>query len=309
MELRIIEDFLSLAQTGSFTRSAIERSITQPAFSRRIKSLENWMGASLIDRSSYPTRLTPAGEIFRSTAEDILRRIGMARMDIADLIGDESDTISIAVLHTLSLMFVPKWLRQMEALGETPRCSFSSDNLYSCIEMLVEHGVDLLLCFTHASAPLPLDPDRYTCLTLGRDKVIPVCAPGSDGAPKYVLPGTAEEPCHMLCYTTDSYLGQVIKHMNESHRVRPHLKTVYENSFTEALRAAALAGHGIAWLPTGLVRDDIAKGTLMFAAPVSWSLDIEIRLYRSAGGMRCEVEEFWNRCVQISETQTMQIEA
>ncbi|MCK7497041.1 MAG: LysR family transcriptional regulator [Comamonadaceae bacterium] len=43
-------------------RSAQLRHVTQPAFSRRIQALEAWAGIDLVDRSSYPTRLTPAGE-------------------------------------------------------------------------------------------------------------------------------------------------------------------------------------------------------------------------------------------------------
>ena len=61
MEAKWLEDFLSVARTGSFSLSAAERHITQSAFSRRIKSLEQWVGVALIDRSSYPTRLTAAG--------------------------------------------------------------------------------------------------------------------------------------------------------------------------------------------------------------------------------------------------------
>lgn len=64
MELKWLEDFISLAETRSFSRSAELRHVTQPAFSRRIQSLEAWLGNELIDRSSYPTRLTPAGEVF-----------------------------------------------------------------------------------------------------------------------------------------------------------------------------------------------------------------------------------------------------
>jgi DNA-binding transcriptional LysR family regulator len=62
METKWLEDFVSLAETRSFSRSAQLRHITQPAFSRRIQSLEAWAGTDLVDRSSYPTRLTPAGQ-------------------------------------------------------------------------------------------------------------------------------------------------------------------------------------------------------------------------------------------------------
>ena len=58
MESKWREDFLSVARTGNFSKSAAERHVTQSAFSRRIKALEQWVGVALIDRSSYPTRLT-----------------------------------------------------------------------------------------------------------------------------------------------------------------------------------------------------------------------------------------------------------
>jgi len=63
MELKWLEDFVSLAETRSFSRSAELRHITQPAFSRRIQALEAWLGTELIDRSVYPTRLTQAGQV------------------------------------------------------------------------------------------------------------------------------------------------------------------------------------------------------------------------------------------------------
>jgi DNA-binding transcriptional LysR family regulator len=55
MELKWLEDFASLARTGSFSRSAEERHVTQPAFSRRIQALETWLGVALIDRSTAPS--------------------------------------------------------------------------------------------------------------------------------------------------------------------------------------------------------------------------------------------------------------
>ena len=75
METRWLEDFVSLAETRSFSRSAQLRHVTQPAFSRRIQALEAWAGTDLVDRSSYPTRLTPAGEAFLAQALDILAQL------------------------------------------------------------------------------------------------------------------------------------------------------------------------------------------------------------------------------------------
>ena len=52
MNLTCVDDFLALAATGYFSRAAEERHMTQPAFSRRIRALEEWLGAELFDRRS-----------------------------------------------------------------------------------------------------------------------------------------------------------------------------------------------------------------------------------------------------------------
>ena len=64
-----------VAETGNFTRAAEKRNTSQAAFSRRIKSLEAWLGFDLIDRSVYPTQLTPQGERFREHAGELLRQM------------------------------------------------------------------------------------------------------------------------------------------------------------------------------------------------------------------------------------------
>ena len=69
MDINWLIDFVCLGRTLNFSRAAEERNITQSAFSRRIRSLESWVGTALVDRSSYPVQLTPAGKQFLSTAQ------------------------------------------------------------------------------------------------------------------------------------------------------------------------------------------------------------------------------------------------
>ena len=82
MDTRWLEDFVSLAETRSFSRSAQLRHITQPAFSRRIQALEAWAGTPLIDRSSYPTRLTPAGQTLHQQALQWLQDLQRIRQQL-----------------------------------------------------------------------------------------------------------------------------------------------------------------------------------------------------------------------------------
>ena len=63
MELKWLEDFISLANTHNFSRSAEQRNVTQPAFSRRIRALENWLGTSLFGPRHLSDDVTEAGRL------------------------------------------------------------------------------------------------------------------------------------------------------------------------------------------------------------------------------------------------------
>ena len=53
MDIMWLEDFIKLADEGNFSRAAEARNLTQPAFSRRIRALEDWVGATLVDRDTH----------------------------------------------------------------------------------------------------------------------------------------------------------------------------------------------------------------------------------------------------------------
>jgi LysR family transcriptional regulator, hypochlorite-specific transcription factor HypT len=298
MDLRILEDFISLAQTRSFSRSAEERRITQPAFSRRIKALELWLGTSLVDRSTYPTTLTPAGRLFRATAEEVLRSLNIARQELADVHRGEADTISVAALHVLSLTFFPHWIKRIEDRIGSVKCRLLSDNMHNCVQALAEGDSDLLLCFTHPSVPVLLDPSRFPSVRLGDDTVLPVSLTRDGKTPLFPLPGRPDAPVSLLAFAPDSFLGRALDLMIRAHRERCHFRRTYENSFTEALKMMALAGHGCAWLPQQSVRDELAAGTLVRAGPPSWDLQVDIRLFRALDKKRPQVEKLWAVCTE-----------
>ena len=91
MDTKWLEDFVSLAETRSFSRSAQLRHVTQSAFSRRIQSLEAWAGADLINRSSYPTTLTPAGEVLQAKALEWLQSLQSIKSEMKDDHDKQSD--------------------------------------------------------------------------------------------------------------------------------------------------------------------------------------------------------------------------
>src|SRR3546814_17458980 len=61
--------------------------LTQPAFSRRIRALEDWVGATLVNRDTHRIALTEAGQAFRVLAEEIMRRLTLGRDHVREIGG------------------------------------------------------------------------------------------------------------------------------------------------------------------------------------------------------------------------------
>ena len=60
MDLTLFDDVLILLEEGNMSRAARRRNVTQPAFSRRIRSFEHWLGRPLVSRSANRVELEPA---------------------------------------------------------------------------------------------------------------------------------------------------------------------------------------------------------------------------------------------------------
>lgn len=194
MNLIWLEDFLALAQTGHFSRAAEVRCSSQPAFSRRIRSLEEWLGTDLVDRSCQPTRLTAAGEWFRGVAENMVGQIARLPDEAQQVAETQAVTLRMASTHGLSFVFLPRWLRQIESSFVMERLELLSDVLSRC-EVLMQQGqVHFVLTHAHPSAPSPLDADTYEALKIGLDELVAVSRANDMGQPMHVLGAEKKHP-------------------------------------------------------------------------------------------------------------------
>jgi DNA-binding transcriptional LysR family regulator len=282
METKWLEDFVSLAETNSFSRSAELRHVTQPAFSRRIQSLEAWLGADLIDRTSYPTRLTNAGEIFFEQAIAMLGQINNARALLRGKRTSIQTTVDFAVPHTLSLTFVPKWLTELQSNFGDINSRLLALNVHDAVMSLVEGGCDLMLCYHHPQQPLLLDPAQYEMISMGTEALRAYARCDKSGVPDFVLPGTIEQPLPFLAYANNAYLGRMVDLILTQTKQALHLDKCYETDMAEGLKMMALEGRGVAFLPESAVLRELKQKQLARAdgGVDTWEVGMEIRLYR-----------------------------
>ncbi len=292
MEIKWLEDFVSLANTRSFSKSAVERHVTQSAFSRRIQQLEQWLGVPLVDRSTYPTTLTGEGRRFRETAEEVLRLLYLERSQLRSGRLQGQSAVTLSTLHTLSISYFPNWLRDVEEGFGAINARLITDNFHDSIRVFAEGDCDFLLTYVHPRVPVLLDPERFPSLDLGEDKLIPVCVPDEDGKPRFMLPGTPERPVPLLAYAPDTFLARLVGVLMAEKGEGLNLAHIYENAMAEGLKVMAIIGRGVAWLPESSVRTELKAGTLVVVDPTV-SIDMRIRIYRSMEKVRPTVERLW----------------
>ena len=301
MEAKWLEDFLSVARTGSFSLSAAERHITQSAFSRRIKSLEQWVGVALIDRSSYPTHLTAAGQQFLATAREATATLLNTRQELRHAARSDRRLLRIAIQHSLASGFLARWLATLPLARDDLLTQVRADNLHDCVRDLEEGSVDLLVCYTHPGLPLELSAERYPSLTLARDVLTPVSRAGADGRPMHALRPGATGAVPWLSYSADAQLGRMAALALDTAEPPLAVYPVFESALVEALRATALEGLGVAWLPGSLIADDLNRKRLVRAGPTSLDVPLRVRVFAEQSLLSGRLQGLWDCARRLAE--------
>tara|TARA_R110002096_G_scaffold372679_3_gene566104 strand:+ start:10944 stop:11828 length:885 start_codon:yes stop_codon:yes gene_type:complete len=112
MDTQLLEAFIAVAESASFSIAAERIHVTQPAVSKRIALLEEQLNSRLFDRIARSVTLTEAGAALLPRANHILREIADTTQAINDLSGDISGRLRLAISHHIGLHRLPPMLKQ-----------------------------------------------------------------------------------------------------------------------------------------------------------------------------------------------------
>lgn len=304
MELSWLDDFLALVDCGNFSRAADARHLTQPAFSRRIRALEDWAGTPLFDRSAQPVTLTEAGRRFRPFADETVRRLLQGREEARLAAQSEAATLRFAATHALSLTFFPSWLRALEARARLGAITLSSDSMEACERLMLAGQAQFLLCHAHPAAAGRLDAESFRSIVIGSDRLLAVTAPDADGRPRHLLSDGETAALPHLSYSRESGMGRILEAVRAVQPLPGALDTVFTSHLAAVLRTLARDGRGVAWLPESLIAEDLARGSLVRAGQpvgdIRWTVPVQIRLVRPRARQSKAAESFWTLAVEAA---------
>lgn len=299
MELKWVKDFLALNRVGTFRMAAQQRSVSQPAFSRRIQALEAWIEATLIDRTGQPSQLTEAGRLFLPVAQRIADLAEAVKEDVQTLTMEDKERIRFSTLSTLAQIFLPSWLKSLQPFIAADQFVVKTEygaiaDYFAAVE---DSSVDFFICYEDPNNKFFNRKSVFSSLKLGEETLVPVISPDDNGAPRWWLPDrpTGIIPClHTL---TEHSPSPVRYHMKNKY-AHLNFRSIYESSIAPTLKAMAIEGFGLAWIPSAEVEADLATGRLVRAGEPADNINVEIKIYRSLKNNEPRVEKFWQALLQ-----------
>lgn len=262
MEYRLedIETFLAVVETGGVSAAALRLNLAKSVVSERLRRLERALGATLLHRSAQGAAPTDRGVGFYQRSRAILEQLDAAAEAVTEAEGALSGLLRIAA----PMSFGARWLGPalFPLLHGHPQLSVALDLDDRRVDLLAG-GYDLGI----RSGRLP--DSSLVAKRLARTRVL-VCA-----SPAYVgAHGTAGSLEDLARHATIGYsllpADQVwqfepLRKGGEPQTVRTHCRIVINSG--EAMREAAIAGLGLAVLPSFVVADALREGRLVDAAP------------------------------------------
>ncbi|MCR5665844.1 MAG: LysR family transcriptional regulator [Eubacterium sp.] len=114
MTLNQLKYFIAVAQSHSFTKAAQQFYISQTAITQQIKALEQIVGTTLIDRNKRPIVLTPAGSVFLTEAELMVRQMESAVTIAQNAASGQSGTLKIGYTKGYERSNLSNWIREFK---------------------------------------------------------------------------------------------------------------------------------------------------------------------------------------------------
>ena len=289
LDSRQLRAFVTLANTGSFTRTGKDLFLTQSAISHAIKALEEDVGCRLFDRVGKSVALTPAGEQLLHHAKGILEEMTQARAALEHLGKWGRTHLRLATSEAACEALLPNVLVAQKEKYPHCQVTVASADMSEAIELLHNGHADLVLSLEPGPEAgvefIPLFSDELQFL---------VSAQHPWAVARQVVREEIPTQPYIL-YSRSSYTSRLVEGYFRTEDMT--LLKMMEVGSMSAIREMVGRGLGVSILAPWVARDDIASGKLV-ALPLgrrkltrNWGV-----LHRRGRRLSLSEEEFVTLC-------------
>lgn len=246
--------FCTLVQTGSFTDTAAQLSLTQSAISHSVKNLEADLRCQLVTRTGRKIHITTDGEELYRQAQTILHQMEEARNQIQERANLGKGRLRIGASTTACQHILPNVLREFNECF--PHCilTITPADTPELIKKVEMHEIDLAIIVS------PSDSKDIHVRPLFSDQLILVTSPIHPIARKANIRMSDIAQERLVLYNTGSMTFRRIEQFLRENKVA--LNNYIELASMEAIKELIKINYGISFLASWTVEEEIAKGML-----------------------------------------------
>ena len=295
MRLEWIDDILAVLDSGSLAKAAEKRLLTQSAFTRRVRTIEDSIGATLFDRSRKPVSLMPGVEALEPELRELHTRLHKLRYTLRTSSDHANKPLVFVCQHALSTTVSPQIIRSITKRFDAS-VRLRSGNQDECLMQLLSKDVDFAIMYALPGETAPDKSKAFESVRLGKDTLIPVCAP-------VMQKKVNDTTIPFIAYPSEVFFGQIYTRMI-SPRIPPGITTIpiAETALTLAMLQLTLNEIGISWLPHSLLTGPLAQGELMRIDATLPTQSLDIRMFRLRDVQSEQNDLIWQ---ELSNTQSM----
>jgi DNA-binding transcriptional LysR family regulator len=255
LNVRQLRVFVTVVETGSFTRAAEQLYLTQAAISSHVQRLRAQFGLPLLTREGRRVRPTEAGTTLYTCAVEILSLTDALQRTLAQIASGELGAVVIGSNRVYGTYMLPPILARFAREHPTLKIDLVQESSDDLIEHVRKGAIDLAV-----TSPRNI-PQELLVADLGVDEMVVVeagQAPFTKGN-HIVLADLARMP-FIHPTASPASLTAPMDNFLARHGLQP--PTVLGLSTWEGVRAAVAVGVGLAIVPRSVVKGDLTQGDL-----------------------------------------------
>lgn len=295
MRIDWIEDLVALLDSGGVADAARLRNITQPAFSRRIKVLEEVLGIELIDRSVKPSG---PSSVLRDREAELRKLATETRLLLSDMRQEQTmglRQLVIASQHAITTSLGTQIIKSVAEPSHT-HVRLRSANRDECETLLIRRQAAISLTYRIKSEPIGELPSFLTEAVLGSETLIPVC--GTAHATE-LMKLFNSGVLRIIGYPADVFLGAAItRHVLPALEGRCSVSVVTETGLSTAALQLSQSGLGVAWVPEALARPALRRGELTNLQDTLGGIEMDLVAQRWATTSNAATLDAWTRLTE-----------
>jgi len=247
--------FRDIAQTKSISRGATLNEISQSAASQYMQEMERRLGVSLLDRTTRPLALTPAGKLFFDLCRDVLRREEQFQLQLDNLKGLVEGAVRVASIYSIGLSEMSRL--QDEFAARFPHAQLHVDYLRpdKVYEAVMADQADLgLVSYPVGTKDLAVIPWR-------EEEMAVAAMPSHPLAKKAVLVPADLNGQEFVGFDEELMIRRELDHFFREQGIEIQLAMQFDN--IQMIKEAVALGSGISILPARTMQAEIAQGRLV----------------------------------------------